>query len=132
MQNMSMSKVIADNNFYTQMTYFDNAREVNDMHSVWSIYEVTDIYADCAIKVAGKKVVYETIQQGASDQDIYEDLKDGGHRSTVEHSMFVGGNTWMDLWKAADSVIRQSGTHHRYIEDFTMNDDGTIELTTGS
>jgi len=36
------------------------------------------------------------------------------------------------LWAAAESCIKQSGTHHRYIEDFEFGEDGTLELVTGS
>ena len=90
------------------------------------------MYADAAIKTVGKKVVYETVDLNASDEEVAADILDGGHRSSAVFSSFVGGDTWLDLWKAAESVIKQSGTHHSFIEDFTMNEDGTIELTTGS
>jgi hypothetical protein len=129
---MQMSNVAKDQTFEDQMNYFENARVENELDTVWSIYEVNDINAKCAIKVANKRVVYESFLPNATTEDIMADLKDGGKRSSAQYSAFVGGDTWVDLWKAANSVIKQSGTHHKYIEDFTMNDDGELELTTGS
>ena len=122
----------AKKSFEDQMQYFENARIENDLHTVWSIYEVSDITSNAAIKVAGKTIVYESICPNASMEDIEADLWDGGKRYSKMYSATVNGTTWLSMWKAANKVIIQSGTHHSYIEDFTMNSDGTIELTTGS
>jgi hypothetical protein len=128
----SLATQIRDDEFLNQVKYFDEVRNEQALLSVWSIHEVKDINAECPTKVAGKKVVYETICKNATNEDLLLDIQDGGKRASVQYTMFVGGNTWLDLWKAAESVISQSGTHHRYIEDFQINTDGTIELTTGS
>jgi hypothetical protein len=45
----------------------------------------------------------------------------------------IAGNTWLDLWQAADTAIRKSGdSHHTFIEGFHMNKQGQLELSTGS
>lgn len=129
---ISMTQLAANEHFTNQMEKFNEVRNTEGLNTTWSIYEVSDVYAEAAIKTAGKKVVYETIDPDATDAEVALDISDGGHRSTAVYSSFVGGDTWLDLWKAAESVITQSKTHHKFIEDFTMNDDGTIELTTGS
>tara|TARA_B110000902_G_C13721592_1_gene365379 strand:+ start:45 stop:401 length:357 start_codon:yes stop_codon:yes gene_type:complete len=115
-----------------QIQYFENARIEHDLHTVWSIDEVTDITANAAIKVEGKTVVYETIRSDATTEELLSDLASGGNLTTVTYTETVKGNTWLSLWKAANQLILKSGTHHSYIEDFTMNDNGELELTTGS
>lgn len=45
----------------------------------------------------------------------------------------IEGNTWGDLYRAADSAIKLSNDdYHIYIEDFKMLENGDIELITGS
>jgi len=46
----------------------------------------------------------------------------------------IEGNTWLDLWRAADIAIGLSGdAHHIYVERFIPKDKGSIlALTTGS
>jgi len=46
--------------------------------------------------------------------------------------MLAVDGTIKSLWFAANSCIRQSGTHHMYIEDFEMQEDGSLMLITGS
>jgi hypothetical protein len=115
-----------------QIEYFENARIENNLHTVWSIDEVTDIKAQPAVKVEGKTVVYTTIKKDATYQDILDDLKTGSDRTTETFRAEVKGNTWLSLWQVANDLIVKSGTHHSYIEDFSFNDNGELELTTGS
>ena len=45
----------------------------------------------------------------------------------------VEGNTWLDLYRAANEVVEKSGdTHHIFIENFDMTEDGNLELFCGS
>lgn len=40
--------------------------------------------------------------------------------------------TWLDMWRLADKLIKDSGDlHHTFIEDFVVNDD-EVTLLTGS
>lgn len=139
---LSMTQVAANDYFHKQMDYFEDIRNSEGLNTTWSILEVDDVFSivasdsnwpsDVNVLPSGKKVVYETVDNNATDAEVVLDLSDGGNRSTAVYTSFVGGDTWLDLWKAAESVITQSKTHHKFIEDFTLNDDGTIELTTGS
>lgn len=130
--SMSLATEIRDQEFLDQIDYFNEVREEQNLNTVWSIHEVKDITAKCPVNVKMKKVVYETVSADATQEDLMLDLQDGGKRASVQYTSFVAGDTWLDLWKAAESVVMQSGTHHRYIEDFEINNDGTIDLTTGS
>ena len=103
------------------------------MNTVWSIYEVGLQNSDYAIlnnKV--RKVTYQSVDPNASQEDLLADLNDRGSRTTIEVSAWAENGTIKALWAAAETCIKLSGTHHSYIENFEMHDDGTLELVTGS
>jgi hypothetical protein len=55
------------------------------------------------------------------------------HWGPSKVSIEVTGDTWEDMWIAADRAIGFSGdTHHSFIEDFKHIGDGVYELSTGS
>lgn len=90
--------------------------EVQFKHSIWSMYEVEDMEAPHAHQGA-REVLY--IQ----------------HWGTSPVRVPVPGNTWADLWAAADQAIQQSGdSHHIYVEAFRRSDTepGVLILSTGS
>lgn len=129
---MSLVETIRDNEFAGKMRYFDSVRTVNELDSVWSIYEIEDVNDIVPLGAGLKRITYEHVRNDATSEDLMADLKDGGKRASAMVSAFVAGDTWLDWWKAAESCIRQSGTHHRYIEDFVLQEDGSYELVTGS
>ena len=97
------------------------------MDSQWSIYDGGPMSADAKIfKDKQYLVKYQYIQNGYSLEDIQND------RAWAEVTMFAPSGSIKDLWFAANSCIKQSGTHHSFIEDFEMQDDGTLSLITGS
>lgn len=54
-------------------------------------------------------------------------------RPNLKPSVSVNNPTWMDLWKAADQLIQESGdSSHIYIEKFVPRAGATLELVTGS
>ena len=79
-----------------------------------------------------RKVTYEYVRDDATSEELMLDMKDGGKRSMAQVSMTAIDGTIKSLWFAAESCIKQSGTHHRFIEDFQFGEDGTLELITGS
>jgi hypothetical protein len=82
--------------------------------STWSIYEVDDLS--------------EPHNLGESVELAY--VQHWGKRPVVAE---IAGNTWLDLWRAADTAIRKSGdSHHTFIEGFRLNKWGQLELCTGS
>jgi len=95
--------------FDSKMDYYGRFRDENGLAAIWSIYELPihgflrDHPYDAALSV---------VYQGC-------------------HQMILGP-TWGDVYRAADSVIRQSGDdHHIFVEHFELVDD-QLRLTTGS
>ena len=131
---MSLVEAIRDNTFEGKMRYFDSVRSVNELDSVWSIYEIDDVNdrVPLIINKGLNRITYEHVRSDATTEELNADLADGGKRASAMVSAFVAGDTWLDWWKAAESCIRKSGTHHRYIEDFVLQEDGSFELVTGS
>jgi hypothetical protein len=115
------------------MEHFDDMKTELCMDSVWSIWEAAALSADDLLfQDRQYRVVYNHVRHDATTEEIWADVKDGGNRADAQVSMFAPSGSIKHLWFAADSCIKQSGTHHSYIEDFEMQDDGSLELVTGS
>lgn len=113
--------------------HFDDMQQELGMSTVWSMWDGGTMSADHAIFTPQmRRVVYEFVRDDATSEEIYADLEDGGKRSMAQVSSFAVDGTVKSLWAAAESCIKQSGTHHQFIEDFEVNEDGTLELITGS
>ena len=97
----------ADNEWQSKHDLFDAAREQHGFSTVWSIYEAE---LDKPHPFTGATWVQYL-----------------GKKSVVM------GTTWLDLWRAADTVIKASGDkHHIFIEEFRQRADMSLDLTTGS
>lgn len=119
--------------FETTMNHFFAMKDELNMNTVWSIYDVGLKNSDYALLTnKARKVTYETVDPNASHEDLVADIADCGKRTTIEVSAWAVDGTIKALWKAAETCIKLSGTHHSYIENFEMHDDGTLELVTGS
>ena len=113
--------------------HFDDMQQELGMSTVWSMWDGGTVSADHAIFTPKmRRVVYEFVRDDATSEEIYADLEDVGKRSMAQVSSFAVDGTVKSLWAAAESCIKQSGTHHQFIEDFEVNEDGTLELITGS
>ena len=113
------------------MEYWNDMKDELNVKSIWSIHEAGSIDSVIFTKRM-RKVTYEFVRPDATVEELDADLRDGGKRASAEVSSWAVDGTVKSLWHAADSCISQSGTHHMYIEDFEMQDDGTLSLTTGS
>ena len=111
--------------------YWNDMKDELNVKSIWSIHEAGSIDSVIFTKRM-RKVTYEFVRPDATSEELQADLRDGGKRASAEVSSWAIDGTVKSLWHAADSCISQSGTHHMYIEDFEMQDDGTLSLTTGS
>ena len=101
--------------------------------SIWSLAECGSAsLSDDIFTPKPRTVRYEYVRDDATTEDLMLDIQDGGKRSSAEVTMLAVDGTIRSLWFAAESCIRQSGTHHRFIEDFEFNDDGSLTLITGS
>lgn len=94
----------------------DKIRLSKGFKSVWSIFEVTNKMNEVAFKNSAPMTV------------VYKD-----HWGPQPVSVTVSKQpTWMDLWLAADQLIRASGDgHHIFIERF-IRDGHVLKLQTGS
>lgn len=98
-----------DADFDSKMDYYSEFKSDNALKSIWSIFELP----------------------------IHGFLQDHPYRgaATVSYQgcyAAILGQTWGDLYRAADSVIEQSGDgHHIFIESFMFAGD-VLELGTGS
>lgn len=125
--------VIADEDYMFAVEHFRKMREELGMQSIWDITDAGCVDKDFAmLKNQQYLVRYQFVSNDATMEDIQYDLANGTQRSMVEVTMFAVDGTIESLWRAAESCIRQSGTHHMYIEDFDVQDDGSLMLVTGS
>lgn len=100
------------NDFDRKYAYYNQVKEEIGAKTIWSIYEVADLDQPHPYR-SGLFVTYTA--WGAETQHCA-----------------VYGNTWRDLYRAADNCIRNSGDeHHVFIEGFRLDGDKLI-LTTGS
>jgi hypothetical protein len=104
--------------FESKMDYYSSFQSDNRLKTIWSIYElpvhgfVNQHPYKGAVEICyrdhwGEEPIYETIQ----------------------------GDTWADLYRAADRCIQRSGdSHHIFIESFApvANQPHQLRLTTGS
>ena len=95
-------------------SHYGEIGDKNNFKSIWSVYEVADLNAPFA---------------GAATHVLYKD-----HWGPGDVMVPINGNTWVDLWRAADEAISKSGdNHHVFIEAFIpSNVTGVLVLSTGS
>lgn len=104
-----------DERAYEELT---NIADENDFVTTWSITEVPPEDMDKPFsKKAVKSITYES----------------WNNTQTINFEGKGKKITWLEAWKYADQIIRQSGDdHHNFIEDFTQVSPGHYELITGS
>ena len=117
-----------DSLFFKAIDHFDKMATELGMDSVWSLHIGNGLMKKDELVLEDKqyKVTYKYIMPDATMGDLANDT------CWAEVSMFAPSGSVEHLWFAANSCIRQSGTHHRYIEDFEMQADGSLALVTGS
>ncbi len=98
--------------FDTRNKHFTHVQSAHDLQSVWSLYEVADLYA-MHPHAGATKIKY-------GDQYTHIDTPRA---------------EWIDLYIAANDAIKASGDqHHIFIEAFTpiAGEPGVLRLTCGS
>ena len=119
--------------FIAVCDHFSELQNELGVESIWSMHDFGKKGLDFEVFVKKmRKVTYEFVRDDATQEELLADLRDGGKRSSAQVSAWAINGSIKSLWLAADSCIKQSGTHHRYIEDFVFGEDGTLELVTGS
>jgi len=106
-----------DNRLFKERSdLYNHAKAECKLQSIWSIYEVDDLYA-------------EHPYAGANEL-VYKD-----HWGDRPVSVPLLGKRWIDLWIAADYLIKESGDeHHIFVERFRplQENNTTLVLHTGS
>lgn len=129
---MSNSQTQIDE-FTIAMDHFFAMQQELGMSTVWSMYDMGPKGSDFAIFTDKfRKVTYTFVRPDATSEELYDDLKNGTNTAMAQVSSFAVNGTIKALWAAAESCIKQSGTHHSYIEDFDVQEDGSLDLVTGS
>ena len=119
--------------FELDMEHWSDMQTELKMDSVWSIYDGGRMSSDTMLfKDRQYLVRYQYVRPDSTIEELNADLTDGKNRTMAEVTMVAASGSIGDLWSAANSCIKQSGTHHSYIEDFQVQDDGTLVLITGS
>ena len=101
------------NVFERKNNHYSQVKEELGAQSIWSIYEIADLD-----------------QPHPYQSGLFISYKD--HWGAEAQHCAVYGNTWRDLYRAADNCIRNSGDeHHIFIENFRLVGNNLV-LTTGS
>ena len=111
------------------VTYWNNERERLGYDTVWSIWEVPGVNAKM-LTDRPRLVTYKIYAKDAS----VEGLMDGTATEIVLKTTAKGGAV-RDLWEAAETVYKKAkalGDWHTFVEDFHMEDDGSLTLCMGS
>ena len=116
-----------DKKAFAEMDHFDALKAEQGYDTVWSI-ETGIVPLDHKIFTdKPRTVTYKIIDRMG---DSFDDVEWVTFRSVAENGT-VGA-----LWKAAEDCFLQAkeynGVWHHYIEDFDLQDDGTLSLVTGS
>jgi len=99
--------------FNKNSLHYDAISAKHGFKSIWSVHEVSDLNTPFA---------------GTATHLLYKD-----HWGEFEVLVPINGNTWVDLWSAAEEAIKKStDDHHIFIEAFISGDDGILVLSTGS
>ena len=128
MSNFDNSQISEeDNKAFAEMDHFDALKAEQGYETVWSI-ETGIVPLDHKIFTNKPRVVkYKVIKEmGATFDDVtYETFTCMAQNGTVGA-----------LWTAAESCFKQAklalGDWHYFIEDFEVQDDGSLQLVTGS
>lgn len=96
--------------------HYSKVADDHDFNTIWSNDDVDDLYMPHPFE--GVTHILYSEHWGNSDVTVP-----------------IKGNTWVDLWRAAETAINESGdNHHIFIEDFRIADfrPEFLLLSTGS
>ena len=97
-----------------RFAYCNNIKLHNGFDAIWS---AQDVDFDQPHPFASDAVIVYQAHWGAVKDRHYP----------------ITGPTWLDVYRAADLAMRESGdNHHVFIEGFSPQSDNTVQLHTGS
>lgn len=111
------------------VTYWNNERERLGYETIWSIWETPTVDTKL-LTDRPRLVTYKIYPKDVS----VDELMDGTATEIVVKATATSG-TVRDLWAAAETVYQKAktlGDWHTFVEDFHMEDDGSLTLCMGS
>ena len=113
--------------YVLEAEHYNDLKDELGYETIWSLDEGIMPLDKPIFTRKPRLVIYRCIE---SMGDNYDEVQWTEFTSTA-----VNG-TVGELWRAAESVFKQAkatvGDWHIYIEDFQMQDDGSLKLVTGS
>ena len=116
-----------DKKMFAEMDHFDTLKTEQGYETVWSIETGIRPLDHAIFSNKPRLVTYKCIKEmGATFDDVtYETFTCMAQNGTIGA-----------LWTAAESCFKQAklvlGDWHYFIEDFEVQDDGSLSLVTGS
>lgn len=111
--------------------FCDEIQQRESLSSIWSVLSENDIYFEPDEKLFSRPAASFSKDGKTSPSSVSYD--GGWGKSGVVK--LPKNPTWLDLWKAADTLIRMSGdSHHVFVEDFSplKKNPKVFSLGTGS
>jgi hypothetical protein len=112
-----------------EVKYWSGCQDELGFETVWSIWEAqsvdTKIFTD-----KPRNVNYSFISQDATIEELMN-----GTAKWITVSAVAESGSVRALWRAAESCYQQAkaqGDWHTFVEDFHMEDDGSLTLCMGS
>lgn len=116
-----------DEQLMNEINHFNNLQTELGYDTTWSLFEGVMNLDQKILTDKIRIVTYECISEIS---DTFEDT------TWVTFTAVAMNGTVGELWKAAESCYQQAkaavGDWHYFIEDFQMQDNGSLSLTTGS
>ena len=96
--------------FNRNRIHYSNVRKEYNLRNEWSIYEINDLFQQHSFPGATR------VRYLSDDGELFADIE---------------GNTWVDLYCAADKIVRE---HYTFIEGFhpRKKDPQTLDIVVGS
>lgn len=118
-----------DQDFTNKMNYFAGVQNALNYDTVWSIDEVDHVDAQM-LSDKPRRVFYRFYAEDATLEELRDDTAE-----MIEVSSMAVNGTVRELWRAAEACYQQAkqqGDWHKFIEDFEMQEDGSLEIWMGS
>jgi hypothetical protein len=119
---------IGFDNFEKEMDHFDKLKTQMGFDTVWSM--------DGMGHLPGLDFEIFTDKPRTVFYRVIDEMDDNMNCTYVTYATTAKNGTLGALWTAANEVYKQAeedrGDWHYFIEDFVMQDDGSLQLVTGS
>jgi hypothetical protein len=112
-----------------EANYWSDCQTALGYETTWSIWEVQSVDTKL-LTDRPRLVTYKIYAKDASVEELM-----GGTATEIVLKTTAKSGSVRDLWEAAETVYKKSkalGDWHTFVEDFHMEDDGSLTLCMGS